>query len=194
MYSIGEFAEKIGRSVNTLRRWDSDGRLKAHRAKSGHRYYTENQLRQYRGLSTETVGKTVAYTRVSSRNQKDDLTSQKQYISDFCTASGISVDEWIEDVGSGLNYNRKGLNKLMDSIVAGEITSVIIAHPDRFVRFGFDWFRNFCSKFGCKFLVINDERLSPEQEIVQDLVSIIHVFSCRVYGLRKYKTTIQKEL
>lgn len=92
MYSIGEFSEKIGKSISTLRRWDSEGRLIAHRSRGGHRYYTERQYRKYMGLSTEVEGKSVAYVRVSSRNQKDDIANQKAYIADFCKASGISID------------------------------------------------------------------------------------------------------
>jgi predicted site-specific integrase-resolvase len=194
MYRIGEFAEKIGRSIQTLRRWDETGELVAHKSPKGHRYYTEDQYLKFIGKSKADSRYSVAYVRVSSPGQKDGLDSQKNYISDYCRGAGIAIDDWVEDIGSGLNYNRKGFNKLIDSVLSGKISRVIIAHPDRLVRFGFEWFRRLLEKYGCEVHIINDERLSPQEEMVQDLISIIHVFSCRIYGLRKYKKEIRKEL
>lgn len=194
MYKIGEFAEKIGRSINTLRKWDASGKLVPHKAPSGHRFYTEQQYREYIGLCAPAGGRSIAYCRVSSHGQKKDLLSQKEFVSDFCRNSGISIDEWITDIGSGLNYKRKGFNSLLSGIMDGKVSKLIIAHPDRLVRFGFEWIASVCRRFGCEVVIINDERLSPQEEVVKDLLTIIHVFSSRVYGLRKYKTNIKKEL
>ena len=139
------------------------------------------------------MSKTVAYIRVSLVGQKDDLKNQKDYINDYCRNAGISIDGWYSDIGSGLNYTRKEFNNLLSLVENGKIKKIIISHKDRFVRFGFDWFEKFCNNHGATFEIINDERLSPEQELVQDLISIIHVFSCRIYGLRKYKNKIKED-
>lgn len=193
MYNIGDFAKLINKSVKTLQRWDREGILIAKRSLKGRRYYTEAQLLEYKGLTSTKDSKTVAYIRVSSVGQKDDLKNQKDYINDYCRNAGISIDGWYSDIGSGLNYTRKEFNNLLSLVENGKIKKIIISHKDRFVRFGFDWFEKFCNNHGATFEIINDERLSPEHELVQDLISIIHVFSCRIYGLRKYKNKIKED-
>lgn len=194
MYSIGEFAKCVNRSVRTLQRWDREGKLHAHRTPTGRRCYTEQQLLEYKGIQATEKSLTVAYCRVSSRNQKDDLKNQKSYISEFCKNAGTGIDEWYQDIGSGLNFKRKYFNLLLAMVESGQVRQIIIAHKDRLVRFGFEWFDQFCQNHGCEIIVINDEALSPEQELVQDLLSIVHVFSCRLYGLRKYKKTLKEAL
>ena len=159
--------------------------LKAKRTPTNRRYYTYEQYLDL--LHLDKKKKTVLYARVSSNNQKDDLENQIEFLKQFANASGVIIDEIITDVGSGLNYNRKNWNNLIDKCVAGEIGKIIISHKDRFVRFGYEWFENFLSSVGTKITVVNNEKTSPEKELVDDLISIIHVFSCRVYSLRKYK-------
>ena len=78
--------------------------------------------------------------------------------------------------------------------MTNEISTIIITHKDRFVRFGFDWFEKFLNKFGVKFIIVNNESLSPQEELVQDIISILDVFSCRIYGLRKYKKKIKEDI
>ena len=190
MYSVGEFAKKIGKSVKTIQKWDRDGKLVANRTATNRRYYTHQQYLEYLGLSPSKTSVTVAYCRVSSNSQKDDLNSQIAYVYEFAKSAGIIIDELITDIGSGLNFKRKNFNKLLERVETGQISKIILAHKDRLVRFGFEWFSKFCSDHSVELLVINDERLSPEQEVVQDLISIIHVFSCKVYGLRKYSKQI----
>ena len=97
------------------------------------------------------------------------------------------------DIGSGLNFKRKNWNILLEKVQQKEVERIIIAHKDRFIRFGYDWFESFCLKFGCTIEIVNNEKLSPQEEMIQDLISIIHVFSCRIYGLRKYKKEIKCE-
>ena len=98
-----------------------------------------------------------------------------------------------EDIGSGLNYNRKKWNKLLEDCMLGEIKTIIVAHRDRFIRFGYEWFEKFLRSNGVEIIVVNNEKLSPHDELVNDLISIIHVFSCRIYGLRKYKKQIKED-
>ena len=103
------------------------------------------------------------------------------------------VDQCIEEYGSGLNYNRKKWNQLLDEVMEQKIKTIIVTHKDRFIRFGYDWFEKFCMKFNTTIVIVNDEELSPKEELVQDIVSLLHVFSCRLYGLRKYKKQIERD-
>ena len=137
--------------------------------------------------------KVVIYTRVSTSNQKDDLKNQVIFLKQYANAKGIIVDEVIEDYGSGLDYNRKKWNKLIDECMTSEISTIIITHKDRFLRFGFEWFERFLGKFNVEIIVVNNESFSPKEELVQDIISILHVFSCRIYGLRKYKKKIKED-
>jgi putative resolvase len=137
--------------------------------------------------------KIVIYTRVSTSNQKDDLKNQVEFLKQYANAKGIIVDEIIEDYGSGLNYNRKKWNKLIDECMTYDISTIIVTHKDRFIRFGFEWFEGFLEKFNVKIVVVNNKSLSPSEELVQDIISILHVFSCRIYGLRKYKKIKEDE-
>lgn len=99
----------------------------------------------------------------------------------------------IEEFGSGLNYNRKKWNKLLEEVMENKIKIIVISNKDRFIRFGYDWFEKFCERFHTKIIIVNNEVLSPNEEFVQDIISILHVFSCRLYGLRKYKDQIKKD-
>lgn len=193
-YKPKEFAELLNVSVITLQRWDNDGKLKAFRTPTNRRYYTYEQYLEYTGIHKETDSrKIVIYTRVSTSNQKDDLKNQVEFLRQYANAKGIIVDEVIEDYGSGLNYNRKKWNRLIDSCMTNEISTIIITHKDRFIRFGYDWFESFLAKFNVEIIVVNNESLSPQEELVQDIISILHIFSCRIYGLRKYKRKIRED-
>lgn len=191
MYKPNQFAEMLGVSVKTLQRWDNDGKLIANRTPTDRRYYTHKQYLDY--VNESKRGKVVIYTRVSSSNQKDDLVNQVNFLQQYANAKGLIVDEIIEDLGSGLNYNRKKWNKLIDESINGQVSKIIITHKDRFIRFGYDWFERFFLNLGVEIILVNNEKLSPQEELVQDLISIIHVFSCRIYGLRKYKTKIERD-
>lgn len=188
-----EMAQKLGVSVPTLQRWDREGVLKAYRNPKNRRYYTEEQYLNYMGMSDDKKRKVVAYSRVSSRNQKNDLDNQFNFIKNYCNAKGIIVDDYMSDIGSGLNYKRKNWNKLLDQVMNNEIETIYITYKDRFIRFGYDWFENLCHQFDTQIVILNDKTTSPQQELVEDLISIIHVFSCRIYGLRKYKTDIKED-
>ena len=194
VYRIHEMAEKLGVSIKTLQRWDNTGKLPARRTPSNQRYYTEDQYLDYIGLSVEKPHrKAVAYARVSSRNQKDDLKHQIDFIRTFANARGVILDECIEDIGSGLNYNRKKWNDLLNDCINQKIQTIIISNKDRFIRFGYDWFEQFLLNYGVNIIVVSNDKLSPNEELIQDLISIIHIFSCRIYGLRKYKKKIKND-
>lgn len=193
-YKPKDFAALLGVSVKTLQRWDREGILKANRTPTDRRYYTYDQYLKFKNSPMESDERqVVVYARVSTRNQKNDLENQVLFLREFCNAKDIVVDKCIKDYGSGLNYNRKKWNELLDDIMERKIKTVIVTHKDRFIRFGFEWFEKFCAKFGVEILVVNNEDLSLQEELVQDIVSILHVFSCRLYGLRKYKVQIERD-
>jgi predicted site-specific integrase-resolvase len=194
IYRPYEFAKMIGKSVQTLQRWDRENILKAHRSNTNRRYYTHDQYLKYIGQKATPDKKNIVYYRVSSSGQKGDLINQKNAIEQFCIAQGIQVSDWLFDIGSGLNYTRKNFLSLMEMVERGEVAQIIVAHKDRLVRFGFEWFEQFCKNHGTKILVMNAESLSPEDEMTKDLLSIIHCFSSRLYGLRKYKKKIKEIL
>ena len=191
-YKPKDFADLLGVSVKTLQRWDREGILKANRTPTDRRYYTYDQYLQFKGIQIENdIRDVVIYARVSTRNQKDDLQNQVEFLKQFCNAKGMIVNQCIEDFGSGLNYNRKNWNKLLDEVMENKIKTIVISNKDRFIRFGYEWFEKFCEKFNTKIIIVNNEALSPNEELVQDIISILHVFSCRLYGLRKYKNQIK---
>ena len=193
-YKPKEFAELLGVSVKTLQRWDREGILKANRTPTDRRYYTYAQYLQFKGIQTEIDRRDIViYARVSTRNQKDDLQNQVEFLKQFCNAKGMIVNQCMEEFGSGLNYNRKKWNKLLEEVMENKIKTIVISSKDRFIRFGYDWFEKFCEKFHTKIMIVNNEALSPNEELVQDIISILHVFSCRLYGLRKYKNQIKED-
>ena len=189
-YKPGDFAELLGVSVKTLQRWDREGILKANRTPTDRRYYTYDQYLQFKGIKTKNDNReTVIYARVSTRNQKEDLQNQVAFLRQFCNAKGMIVDQCIE----GLNYNRKKWNRLLEEVMEQKVKTIVVTHQDRFIRFGYDWFERFCEKFHTTIVIVNNEELSPQEELVQDMISILHVFSCRLYGLRKYKNQIKRD-
>ncbi|EST03647.1 hypothetical protein Lc367_0513 [Lactobacillus crispatus EM-LC1] len=191
-----EMAERLGVTVRTLQEWDRKGILPAHRTPTNKRYYTEQDYLKYINNNSDPKKdkrKVVGYARVSTANQKDDLKDQEEFIREFVNTKGIILDEMITDIGSGLNYKRKKWNKLLDEVMQGKIKTIYITYQDRFIRFGYDWFEKLCNQNGTKIVVLNNRETSPNEELVQDVLSILHVFSCRLYGLRKYKHKISED-
>lgn len=189
-YRINQFAERIGRSATTIRRWEREGKLIAKRLPSGHRFFDESDVRLMLGGAPEKR-LTIVYCRVSSAQQKEDLASQVLAMQSFCLASGVAVDEWVKEVGSGMNFRRKQFISLVDRIQRGEISKILVAHKDRLMRFGFELFEHIAVENGCEIVVVNQDSLSPQQEIVEDLMSIVHTFSSRLEGIKKYEQQIK---
>jgi putative resolvase len=191
-YNIQEFGKLIGKPTKTLQKWDREGKLTAHRSpQSNRRYYTHDQYLEYRGLKAAEYGQTIVYARVSGIAQKPDLLNQVEALKTYCNKHTLSVDEWIQNIGSGLNYKRNGFNRRMEMIELGQVRRLVIAHKDRLVRFGYGYFEAFCIRHNCEIVVMNGETMSPEQELVQDLIAIVTVFSARLHGLRSYKRVIK---
>lgn len=192
-YKTGEFAKLISVSNMTLNRWDKEGKLVAYRTPTNRRFYTEEQLQTYLGnTKEEPKRKNVGYARVSTINQKSQLQNQKNFIEMYSLAQGYIIDEIVEDIGSGLNYNRPNWNKLLKEVENNQINKIFITYKDRFIRFGFKWFENFCNNYNTEIIVLNQSTTSPEQELAEDLMSIVTVFSARHHGIRKYKNKLQE--
>ncbi len=194
MYTPSEFGKKVGVTVHTLQRWDREGRLVAKRTHTNRRYYTDEDIERVLGQLSKGPRETVVYCRVSSMAQKPDLANQRRILEQFCAARGMVVDEWMEEIGGGLDFKRKRFLTLVDRIVVGEVGTLVLAHKDRLARFGFDLMEHLCERAGCELVVMNTESLSPEREMVEDLMTIVHCFSSRLYGLRNYRKLLKKAL
>jgi putative resolvase len=133
----------------------------------------------------------MAYARVSTTAQKPDLANQVAALEAYCNEHEIKVHEWMQDVGSGLNSKRKQFHRLFEMVELDQVKVIIIADIDRLVRFGYEWFEAFCERHGTKIVVINGDKLSPEKEMVEDLLAIVTVFSARFHGLRLYRKVIK---
>jgi putative resolvase len=195
MYTPAQFAKRIGVSVKTIQKWDRLGILPAKRTITNRRYYTDSDLAAALGLPrVQRDRRTVAYCRVSRQAQQPDVAHQKSILEQYCQQQGIEVDEWIMEIGSGLNFKRKQFLRLVDQILEGEIERVILAHQDRLARFGYSLLVHLCHTHHCQLVVMNTELLSPEQELVQDLITITQCFSRRLSGLRNYRKAVEKAI
>ncbi len=188
-YSPREFGQLIARSTRTLQEWDRKGILKAYRTPTNRRYYTHEQYLAIGGQGEKR--RVVGYSRVSSAAQKADLERQQAALRTYCEKQGKAVDEWLHDIGSGLNYERKQFVRLMEQVEAGEVGEIVIAHKDRLVRFGYEWFEGFCQRHDTTITVMSTNKWSSEEEVTQDLLLILERFSARLPGLRKVKQQIQ---
>ncbi|MBP6715114.1 MAG: IS607 family transposase [Aliarcobacter sp.] len=188
-YSIGQFAKKINRTQQTLRNWDKSGKLKPQIVdkNTGYRYYTEKQLKEFYGEVSNKERMVIGYCRVSSAKQKEELERQVENVKTYLITKGYQF-KIISDIGSGINYDRKGLNQLIQMILQDEVSKVVVLYKDRLVRFGFELIENICEFKSVDIEVIDSTEKSEEQEVVEDLVQIITVFSCRLQGKRAKKT------
>ncbi|NEO19199.1 MULTISPECIES: IS607 family transposase [unclassified Moorena] len=179
--------ELTGLSRNTLRKYADNGTIKCERTPSGYRLFdTESLLSLGKRESRQPA--TICYCRVSSSKQKDDLVRQVAYLHSLFPEAEI-----IKDIGSGLNYKRKGLRAILERIVRGDQLTIVVACRDRLTRFGFEIIEYLVGLNGGKILVLDNPESCPESELTADLLSIIHVFSCRVHGLRKYGKKIKED-
>ena len=174
---------ELGVHANTLRRWADEGKIRYIRTAGGKRLYDCSSVEQ-----SSSTKKNYCYCRVSSSKQKDDLERQVSFMSERFPDHTI-----LKDVGSGLNFKRKQLLFLLEECVMGRVGEVVVAYRDRLCRFGFELLEWFFSKNSVKLVVLEQQELSPQQELVADLLSVITVFSCRVHGLRKYRTAVKED-
>ncbi len=198
MLTLSRAAARAGVHVKTLQRLDRVGRLTATgRTATGRRWYAEADVDAFFGISPEQKlpdARPFVHCRVSSAAQKPDLLNQKRVLGDLCAARGLVDVIWVEEVGGGLDFGRPEFLDLMDRVERGEASHLVIAHRDRLTRFGYPWFERFATRHGCQVLVLDDERLAPEREMVEDLMTIVHCFSDRLYGLRNTKKHLKQSL
>ena len=183
MLSIKEASELLGVTTTTLRNWEKEGKITSVRTEGGHRRY---QVQDLIGGKKEKM-LTVAYARVSSQDQKDDLKRQELVLEAYCSRQGYDF-EIISDLGSGMNYKKKGLVKLIKLLCSHQIDRLVITHKDRLLRFGSELIFALCEIFGCEVIIINKSSESTfEEDLAQDVLEIITVFSARLYGGRSHK-------
>lgn len=181
----------------TLWRYLKQGTIKATKTVGGQYIYDDESVYSFIGLKRDkTNTKIVSYSRVSTQSQKDQLKEQTQRIYDSCISKGLTLNEQIEDIKSGMDYNRPGFQKLIKEVIQGNIKTIVIENKDRLVRFGFDILENIFKYFGTSILVLNDSisNKTYEQELTEDLISIIHYFTMKSYSHRRKLNKIRKEL
>jgi putative resolvase len=194
-----EAATLLGVTVRTLHRWELDGKIKSTRTAGGHRRYDISVLSQLHGRETrphcaaDLISNksgsqlTVGYARVSSHDQKDDLTRQVLVLESYCAKHGWGF-EVIQDLGSGMNYKKKGLIRLIKLITSYQVERLVLTHKDRLLRFGSDLIFTLCEQFGTEVIIINRSDDSTfEEDLASDVLEIITVFSARLYGSRSHK-------
>lgn len=192
-YSIAETSKLLNVTAQTLRNWDKNGKLKPHHTtSSGYRYYSNEQLNRILGVKDKSR-KVIGYCRVSSHKQKDDLDRQIQNMQTYLLAQGRPF-EIITDIGSGINYKNKGLKELVKLITQNEVDKVVILYKDRILRFGYELIEYIASLYNCEIEVIDTTEKTEQQELVEDMIQIITVFSCKLQGKRanKAKKMIQE--
>ncbi len=194
-YSINEFSKILGVSAQTLRNWDKNGKLHPHHTSSnGYRYYSHEQLNQVMNIKPNLNRKIIGYCRVSSNKQKDDLQRQIENMKLYLMAQGKPF-EIISDIGSGINYKKKGLRELIKLITQNQVEKVVVLYKDRLLRFGFELVEYIASLYNCEIEIIDSTEKSEQQDLVEDLVQIITVFSCKLQGKRSNKARkLVKEL
>ena len=189
LVSIGKAAKILGVSEVTLRRWDEDGKLVSIKTEGGHRRYDISKIRPelVHKFDFQDARKTVAYARVSSGEQRDDLERQKQVLELFCSKNGWSF-EIVSDIGSGMNYYKKGLTKLLNAVLDDRVGRLVLTHKDRLLRFGAELVFSICEAKGVEVVIINKgDDTTFEEDLAADVLEIITVFSARLYGSRSKK-------
>ena len=190
MLSIGKFAKSLGVSIQTLRNWDKEGKLKpTYVTENGYRYYSEDLLNKFRNIKNvnKIKKKNILYARVSTKNQKEDLNRQIDNLKQYAYSKGYSF-EIITDIGSGINYKKEGLLKMINLVECGEVDRIIVLYKDRLIRFGYDLIEYICKLNDTKIEIVDNSTVSKEQELTEDLIQIITVFANKLYGARSKKT------
>ena len=175
----------MGVSITTLRRWEASGKLSARHTAGGHRRYDLALLKPELFRAEQDAAKrTIAYARVSSHDQKNDLERQKQVLELYCARQGWTF-EVVSDLGSGMNYHKKGLKRLLNAVLDGGVGRLVVTHKDRLLRFGAELVFAVCEAKCVEVVILNQgEDTSFEEDLAKDVLEIITVFSARLYGSR----------
>ena len=185
--SIGEASKILGVSVGTLRRWEKEGRIASVSTEGGHRRFDISAIQKDEPKTSANDKLTVCYARVSSHDQAEDLKRQKEVLELYVASKGWTF-EIISDLGSGMNYSKKGLRQLLSMILDGKIGRLVITHKDRLLRFGAELVFSICESKSVEVIIINKgNECSYEEDLAKDVLEIITVFSARLYGRRSHK-------
>jgi len=185
--TIGKAAKEAGVTVETLRSWEKAGKIKSERTKGGHRRYEIEEIESFANRDRKTEKITAIYGRVSTPARKNDLELQKQVLQLYCASKGWKY-RIVEDIGSGLNYNKKGLLELIKLIESNQIERIVLNYKDRLLRFGSEIIFEICKYHSVEIVIVNEDEIKTyEEELVQDVLSIITVFSSKLYGSRSHK-------
>jgi len=186
VYTMKEACELLGVHIKTLQKWDREGKIKCVRTVGGKRRVPESEIKQILGIKDKEQRKIIGYVRVSSNTQKDDLEIQIDMIKSYARDLNWNV-EILKDIGSGLNEKRKNYKKLLKMVINREVEKVIITYSDRLTRFGFETLKEFFKSYGTEIIVINKKYRTPQEELVEDLITIISHFAGKLYGMRSHK-------
>lgn len=189
--------EKLNITRPTLCKYVKQGYIKVTKLPNGLYDYDEDSVYQFLGLKHNKPDKiNVSYSRVSTQSQKDQLKEQTKRIYESCISRGIQLDKQFEDIKSGMDANRKGFQSIIDLIIQGKIDLLIVENKDRLTRFNFDMLEHIFKCFGTQIVVLNDslDNRTYEQELTEDLISIIHYFTMKSYSHRRKLNKIRKEL
>lgn len=187
LMSIKEASAELGVSQGTLRRWEREGKIQPERTQGGTRRYSMAILRPYLIKQGKISKQTICYARVSSHDQKDDLVRQKQMLEMYCASQDWQF-KIISDLGSGMNYRKCGLKKLLSMIINEEINRLVLTHKDRLLRFGAELIFTICEEKNIDVIIINQgDESTFEEELAKDVLEIITVFSAKLYGSRSHK-------
>ena len=192
LMNIKEASEYLHVAQGTLRRWENEGLITPTRTTGGHRRYSEQDLLEIlskKNMVNSSDRYTVGYCRVSTYPQKDDLQRQIDCVSNYCIAKGYQF-KIITDIGSGLNYKKPGLNKLLELICTGQIDRIVLNYKDRLVRNGFELIEKICKMHNVSIEIINLIEDNNQNELVEDVLAIITVYSAKLYGSRSHKNKI----
>ena len=182
--SISEAAYLLGVSTDTLRRWEKEGKITSSRTEGGHRRYDLTAILK----DKEDEGLTILYARVSTRPQLKDLDRQIAVLETYAEIKGWKNHLTIKDIGSGVNYKKKGLNKLLSILTEGKATRLVLTTKDRLLRFGAELVFSMCELYGVEVVILNKTPdSSPEEELVKDVLEIITVFSAKLHSMRSRK-------
>jgi predicted site-specific integrase-resolvase len=186
-----EFIKLIGIRYQTLWNWIQKGKINAIKTPTGKYIINRSELIKLNFYKPKIVSKlNIIYARVSNTKQKDDLGRQIERLTKFCSANNILVNETFSEIGSGMNFDRLKFNKILQLILDKQVNKIIIEHKDRFCRFGFELFENLSKLYNFEFIITCNDPLhieSFENELTNDLISIIHHFSMKLYSNRRQK-------
>jgi len=185
LYTIKEAKKLLGVTTWTIQQWDRQGKIKCVRTIGGRRRISESEIKRILGLREERL--VMGYARVSSATRKDDLERQKQSIIAYAKEKGYGDVQILTDIGSGLNENRKNFIRLLDMVAERKVSRVIVAYEDRLTRFGFETLSRMFQAFGTSIEVINHKEKAPQEELVEDLITVVSHFAGKLYGMRSHK-------